>query len=89
MIGDGRQPEWSKITEAEIRKIKRQDCSNCGYSAIIFNTSKINGSKILTCMYICHTGKRRPCRPGECKKKGVYKPKRRRRTGGDADGQSK
>ena len=49
------------------------NCKSCVYSCPVdFGSS---GNPHTACVYILHTGKRRPCRPGEeCT---VYKPRQK------------
>ena len=60
---------WRDMTTKEINAIKTKDCSKCIYFA---NEQNIHSSH---CNYLGEKGKRRPCRPGECKEKGVFKAK--------------
>ncbi len=64
---------WRDMTTKEINAIKTKDCSKCIYFA---NEQNIHSSH---CNYLGEKGKRRPCRPGECKEKGVFKAKAKRR----------
>ena len=64
---------WRNMTEKEIQKIKNKYCTKCVYYA------NENNIRSIYCDYINKEGKRRPCRPGECKEKGVFKAKSKRR----------
>ena len=64
---------WSNMTTKEINAIKIKDCSKCIY----FTNGQNPHSSY--CNYLGEKGKRRPCRPGECREKGVFKAKAKRR----------
>ena len=67
---------WREVTESEINAVIRRDCRQCRYSAASVTGSR-NGNLKITCNYILHTGRKRPCRPGECRENKVF----RRKTG--------
>ncbi len=50
--------EWSDYTEDEIKKIKKQKCAKCQYTAQAFGT--------LVCNYLEAVGKMRGVRPEDC-----------------------
>ena len=67
-----RAEEYTKDTDAQRAKRKREVCKKCFYYAK-FN-SKAGGN----CEYIVVTGHCRPCLPSECKEKGVFRPLNKR-----------
>lgn len=69
---------WRNMPEAEISKIKNEQCFNCIY----FDIHDRKSGKALvsdTCNYAIITGRCRHCSPLECKKKGFYTEKKKRR----------
>lgn len=60
-------------TEHDCKKIKQRDCVYCKYFGA---EAQVNYS---FCEYLAITGMPRPCIAGECKKKGVFLEKRRRK----------
>lgn len=61
------------MTEKEIQAIKSKDCTKCEYF------SKGHGPNSSHCNYLEEVNQRRPCHPGECREKGVFKGKTRKR----------
>jgi len=60
---------WAEMTEAEINRIKKAQCTRCAYST----RSSTTGMNDMTCDYIGIVGHRRPCRPDECMERGVFR----------------
>lgn len=63
---------WAEMTDQEINKHKRQQCSKCQY------LSRKNGKTYLVatpCDYLLITGHRRGCSPLDCVTYGVFKPR--------------
>jgi len=67
-----RNDEW-----AEENKEKKKICGRCRYGIWLSGT--------ICCDYFCKTGIRRGCRYYECKEKGIFKPRGRRRSKWDKD----
>lgn len=63
--------KWKDVTEKEIKHIRVKDCSYCK------NSIKISSLES-GCDYLARHGKRRPCKPGECRMAGAFAPKRRK-----------
>ena len=63
--------KWKDVTEKEIKHIRVKDCSYCK------NSIKISSLES-GCDYLARHGKRRPCKPGECRMAGALEPKRRK-----------
>lgn len=63
--------KWKDVTEKEIKHIRVKDCSCCK------NSIKISSLES-GCDYLARHGKRRPCKPGECRMAGAFEPKRRK-----------
>lgn len=69
--------KWSEMTQAEIDKLKREQCVKCKY----LSGERNYGLTRQTCDYIGITGRSRGCSPLECQEKGIFKEwdgKRRR-----------
>lgn len=63
--------KWKDVTEKEIKHIRVKDYSYCK------NSIKISSLES-GCDYLARHGKRRPCKPGECRMAGAFEPKRRK-----------
>ena len=62
---------WENMTKREIKRIQEKDCDYCKNS---IKVSSIDSG----CDYLARHGKRRPCKPGECRAAGVFEPRRRK-----------
>lgn len=60
---------WEDVPERVVQEIAIQDCKKCQYGS---RTSE--GAK-MTCDYIGDTDHRRPCKPGNCREAGIFKPR--------------
>lgn len=58
------------LTPEKCKEIAKKDCRFCVYSS-----GGNGGSSEMTCVYILRTKHRRPCFPGDCRQKGVFKKK--------------
>ena len=69
--------KWRDYTAPEIRQLKIENCIPCFYSGCnsMDENARIQQINNLSCDYILKTLKKRPCRPEECREKGVWKPK--------------
>lgn len=69
-----KKKQWKDMSEKEVLKFKKAQCSRCVYLA-----GQIGGSNGVysnrTCDYITIEGHRRGCSPLECVEKGIFKPK--------------
>ena len=66
---------WKDYTEAEIRETKLENCVSCAYSVKTSTNMSGLGTRSTICDYILQELRIRPCRPEECREKGVWKPK--------------
>lgn len=68
-------------TAADIIKTRKKDCIKCiylkGANGSTLNTSPRSATNTF-CDYLAMEGRRRPCRPGECREAGVFSPRSRR-----------
>lgn len=55
------------LTPEKCKEIAKKDCRFCAYSI------GGNGGTEMVCVYILRTEHRRPCFPGDCRQKGVFK----------------
>lgn len=60
------------VENAEIQHRKQTLCAHCAYFP---NTNMEKTHHAVSCDYLIITGKRRPCKAGECKEAGVFKEK--------------
>ena len=75
------------MTDGERRARICKKCKYHGYVAGITIGYTYKGeTQSVHCDYIGHTGHKRPCRPEDCVKEGVFEPSGRRRK--KIDGQS-
>lgn len=64
---------WDSMTEKEIARIRYNDCAHCGFcGGMAMDCKKV-------CNYISFTGRKRPCKPGDCRAAGVFMTKRERK----------
>ena len=61
---------WSEMTEKEIYKLKKQQCTKCQYFS---HQNGQHAVMAVPCDYLLITGKRRGCSPQDCKTYGVFK----------------
>ncbi len=62
--------KWSDYTRQEIKSVKVKKCSKCpykGHAQHFHHSSQEDAIGLLICDYISITGKRRGCRPEDCK----------------------
>ena len=64
--------KWSEMTEQEINRLKQQQCMKCEY----YSRWAGDGVNHATCEYITRVGHSRGCSPLECKRKGIFEPRR-------------
>lgn len=67
---------WSEYKESEIVDLKKRQCCKCEYYSM---GGACNLYTHGTCNYILIHKKRRGCSPFECKERGIFKPRTRRR----------
>lgn len=60
---------WECVPERTVQEIITKDCKKCQYGS-----RKSDGAR-MTCDYIGDMGHRRPCKPGDCRETGVFKPR--------------
>lgn len=66
--------KWAEMTDHDIAVLKHKQCSKCKYFSRLSE-----GSANSTCDYISIVGHSRGCSPLECKERGIYKPKEKKR----------
>lgn len=60
---------WECVPERTVQEIITKDCKKCQYG------SRNSDGARMTCDYIGDMGYRRPCKPGDCREAGVFKPR--------------
>lgn len=68
---------WKDLTPVQINKFKREVCKGCEYSSCYSGNGDFMGA--VTCDYSAITGSCRLCSPLECKERGFYLPRTRKR----------
>lgn len=67
--------KWSDMTEADVQRLKRQQCIRCHYFSRTA-VDKRSGSATGICDYLTIEGHSRGCSPLECTEKGIYRPRK-------------
>lgn len=67
--------KWSEMTVKEIIQLKRTQCSKCLY----YSRATTTNASSSCCEYLIIKGHSRGCSPLECKERGIFNPKPRRR----------